>query len=135
MPEDISVKNTKNEILDAYHEALRKIQEDKKITKQEQKVIEEKKEIVKVASEQTVSGIVKNLAELKLTLVKALQELEENLLTENKKLTTLQEAISIQNKELADLYGIKTNADTLAALLLTQKEKTDNFEKYKADAT
>lgn len=42
---------------------------------------------------------------------------------------TLQQAIEIQSKELADLHEIKFNADSLAALLQAQKEKTVSFDK------
>jgi hypothetical protein len=69
------------------------------------------------------------LAELKLSLVKSLEELEENLLSEHKKLSILQQAIALQNKELADIHEIKVNSDTLAALLFAHKEKSVAFDK------
>lgn len=128
MTDEISAKNTKNEILDAYHDVLKKLKESKKINKQEQMAIEEKKEVVETASKSTTEEIVKNLAELKLALVKSLEEIEERLLTSHKKLVTLQQAIEIQTKELSDIHEIKINADTLTALLMAQKEKTDSFE-------
>ncbi len=46
-----------------------------------------------------------------------------------KQLTTSQQAIEIQSKELEDLHEIKLNADSLAALLYSQKEKTTSFYK------
>ena len=55
--------------------------------------------------------------------------MEDQLLAENQKLTNLQKAINICNQEIEELYEIKVNANTLAALLLAQKEKTANFEK------
>ncbi len=133
MTDEISSKNTKNEILDAYHETLKKLKETKKISKQEQRMTEEKEETVKVASSQTTDGIVKSFAELKLSLVKSLEELEEKLLSSYKKLMTLQQAIEIQTKHLADIHEIRINADTLTALLLTQKEKSCLFEKEMKD--
>jgi hypothetical protein len=128
MTNEISTKNTKNEILDAYHDVLEKLKETRKLSKQEQKISEEKKEIVEIASKRTADDIVKNLAELKLSLVKSLEEVEEKLLSSHKQLTTLQQAIQFQTKELADIHEIKINADTLTALLIAQKEKTSAFE-------
>ena len=107
MTEEISTKNTKNEILDAYNDVLRRLKETKKISKQEERLIEDKKEIISTASKNTTHEIVTNLAELKLSLVKSLEGLEENLLSEHKKLSTLQQAIEIQNKELSDIHEIK----------------------------
>jgi hypothetical protein len=133
MTDDISAKNTKNEILDAYHEVLQKLKETKKVSKQDQKVAEENKAIVETASKQTTDEIVKGLAELKLSLVKSLEEIEEKLLSSYKKLAVLQQAIQIQTKDLSDIHEIKINADTLAALLLAQKEKSSLFEKEMKD--
>lgn len=129
MTEEISSKNTKNEILEAYQEALKQLKDAKRSTKQEEKAIEEKKEIVLTASNQTTDTIFKNISELKFSLVNALEDIEEKLLTSRKTLTTLQQAIDIQTKELAELHEIKVNADTLAALLSAQKEKSLFFEK------
>jgi hypothetical protein len=129
MIEEISTKNTKNEILDAYNDLLKRLKETKKLSKQEEKAREDKKEIVVLASKQTANEIVTSLAGLKLSLAKSLEELEEKLLSEHKKLTTLQQALDIQSKELVDLHDIKANADSLTALLLAQKEKSGIFEK------
>lgn len=51
------------------------------------------------------------------------------MLAENQKLTNLQQAITICNKEIEELHDIKVNINSLAALLLAQKEKSANFEK------
>lgn len=128
MTTEISTKNTKNEILEAYHEALEQLKSAKKISKQELKVVEEKKEIVSMAANHTADEIVKNIATLKLSLVRSLEDVEEQLLANHKQLTALQQAIEIQSKELSDLHEIKMNADSLAALLYAQKEKFAAFD-------
>ena len=102
--EEISLKNTKSEILDAYYEVLKKLEQTKKLSKQEEKLIAEKKEIVTEASIGSADEIVKGLANLKLTVNKSLKELEDQLLNENKKLTTLQKAINIQTQDLEELH-------------------------------
>lgn len=129
MNEDISAKSTKNEILEAYHEALTQLKAVKKSTKPELKALEEKQDIVVKATKHSTDDIVKNIANLKLSLVRSLEEIEEQLLSSYKQLTGLQQAIDIQTKELNDLYEIKVNADSLAALLHAQKEKKLIFDK------
>jgi colicin import membrane protein len=128
MADDISAKNTKNEILEAYHDALEQLKVAKKTSKQELKAVEEKKEIVSKASNHSSDDIVQNIAKLKLSLVRSLEDIEEQLLTSYKQLASLQQAIEIQSKELTDLYEIKTNTDSLAALLHAQKEKSAFFD-------
>jgi hypothetical protein len=129
MIEEISNKNTKNEILEAYYELLEQVKQNKKITKQEEKAAVEKKVILEKATGHCADDIIKGLAELKLIINKSFKELEDQLLTENQKLIDLKQAIAICSQELEELYEIRVNADTLSALLLAQKEKTANFEK------
>lgn len=129
MSDDISSKNTKNEILEAYHEALEQLKTAKTTSKQELKMVEDKKGIVTKAVSNSTDDIVKNIATLKLALVRSLEDIEEQLLSSHKQLTTLLQAIAIKSNELADLHDIKINADSLAALLHAQKEKSAIFEK------
>lgn len=129
MTDEMSLKNTKNEILDAYQQALEQLKSAKKNSKQELKVVEEKKETVTKAISHSTDDIVKNIALLKLSLARSLEEIEVQLLSSHKQLTILQQAIEFQRKELNDLHDIKINADSLAALLYAQKEKSDTFEK------
>lgn len=129
MVEEISNKNTKNEILEAYYELLEQIKQNKKITKQEEKAAVEKQAVLEKATGHCADDIIKGLADLKLVINKSFKELEDQLLTENQKLIDLKQAIKICSQELEELYEIRVNADTLSALLLAQKEKTANFEK------
>jgi hypothetical protein len=125
---DISVKSTKNEILQAYNELLTKIKEEKPFDRKEERKKEEEKKIIKGASQNSVEKIVKGLAEIKLEIGTALDTLEERLIKEFKKLTELQQAIEIEQKELEEIHEIKVNADSLAALLRAQKEKRSEFD-------
>ena len=129
MTEEISTKNTKNEILDAYYELLEQIKQSKKSNKQEEKIIADRKSTVSEAAKNSADDFIQGLANLKLIINKSFKDLEDQLLAENQKLTNLQQAINICNQEIEELYEIKVNANTLAALLLAQKEKTANFEK------
>ena len=126
---EISTKNTKNEVLDAYHDVLQQLKEAKKTSKQEVKREQEKQEMVQMASQNTADEIVKSLANLKLFIVHSLEELANQLLEEHKKLVTLRQAIKIQEQDLEELHEIKVNTDTLAALLQAQKQKKESFER------
>src|SRR5262245_31131970 len=110
---DLSTKNTKNEILDAYQEVLQQLKEVKKANKQETKRVQERQETVASASKNTTQEIVKNLADVKLFIVNSLEELGNQLLEEHKKLMTLQQAIEIQRQDLEELHEIKVNTETL----------------------
>lgn len=135
MIEEISTKNTKNEILDAYYELLEQVKQNKKITKQEEKASLEKKAILEKTTGSCADDIVKGLADLKMIINKSFKELEDQLLAENQKLIDLKKAITICNQELEELYEIKVNANTLAALILAQKEKSMSFEKTMKERT
>ncbi len=129
MVEEISSKNTKNDILDAYYELLEKVKQNKKSSKQEEKLLSYQKAVVDQAVNQSADDIIKGLANLKLIINQSFKDLEDQLLAENQKLTNLQQAITICNKEIEELHDIKVNINSLAALLLAQKEKSANFEK------
>lgn len=129
MTEDISSKNTKNEILEAYQDALAQLKTAKKASKQDIKMIEEKKDVVARAVNHATDDIVKNIATLKLSLTRSLEGVEEQLLSSHKQLTAIHQAIEIERDALTDLHDIKINADSLAALLHAQKEKSISFEK------
>lgn len=133
MEQQVSTKNTKNEILKAYEELLKKVQQQKPEdakTKAEQK---EKQKIVEKASSQSYEGIVKNIADLKINLNNSLDDLEDSLLNEFKKFTEVKEALDTESKRLEEVYQVSVNADSLAALLLAQKEKKEQFEKEMAE--
>ena len=126
---EVTAKNSKSEILEAYENALYALQEARKFNKQEVKREQEKQTMIASAAQNTADSIVQELADLKLNLVKSLETIEGSLLAENKRLMTLQEAIKLQEKDLDDLYQIKMTANALEALLQAQKQKKETFEK------
>jgi hypothetical protein len=128
MTKTISDKNTKTEILEAYNDMLEKMKEQKAAdTKVIKKEVEEK-EIVKKASQHSVEGIVKNMADLKLEIIKSMDSLGERLITEFKKLTELRQAIEVETKTIEDIYNIKVEAESLTALIAAQRDKRIAFE-------
>lgn len=125
---EISGKNSKSELLEAYNELLEKVKKQSTTDRKIEKETEQKAETVRSASLNSDEKIVKNIADLKLTIGSSLDKIEEALMTEYKKLTQLQESIKIENKNLLELYEITSNAHSLAALVQAQKEKNLQFE-------
>ncbi|MFA5328763.1 MAG: hypothetical protein WC384_13305 [Prolixibacteraceae bacterium] len=132
MEPEVSTKNTKNEILAAYDELMKKVQEKK--TDEPKKVQEQQKQetVVKNAAALSNEGIVKEISGLKVGLSSALDKLSENFVAEFRKFEELQQAIKIEKQQLEDLYQLSANTDSLAAMLLAQKEKKEQFEQEMA---
>ncbi len=102
MEPEITAKSTKNEILEAYHAALKKMEEQKQANRREEKARAERKEIVAKAHGNTLEGIVKSLAELKLAIGKSLDELESQLMAESRRLAMMRQAVEIESKNLGN---------------------------------
>jgi hypothetical protein len=128
MAKTMSDKNTKTEILDAYNDMLEKVKEQKAADSKVIKKETEEKEVVKKASEYSVEGIVINMSELKLDVIKTMDGLGEKLISQYKKLTDMQQAIDIEARNIEDIYNIKVEAESLTALIGAQKEKRADFE-------
>lgn len=123
---------SKTEVFAAYQELLGKLKATKKVTRLDEEKEEisnrEKRHVVEVMAQQSPQDVSRVLAELKGLINESLKELEVQLVAEQERLVTLRQAIDLSNRELADLYDIRTNADTLAALLLAQREKATIFD-------
>jgi hypothetical protein len=130
---NVNLKSTKNEILDAYHELLKKVQEMKKDQRQQEREAAEKKSLVQQAATHTNDSIIQELAHLKLGVVKSFEQLEEQLLAEHKKLAALQQAITLEEQHLQDVHDIKAQAESLTALILAQQEKKAVYEQEIAE--
>jgi hypothetical protein len=128
MESEITAKSTKNEILEAYYAALKKIEEQKQVSRREEKAHAERKEIIAEAHGNTMEGIVKSLAELKLGIGKSLDELESQLLAESRRLAMMRQAVEIESKTLEEIHQIHAETNSLAALLEAQKDKKREFE-------
>jgi hypothetical protein len=126
MLEEVGSRDSKNEVFAAYDELLKKMSATP--SAQEQKVVEEKKQVVETAVKECSDELPKHLIALKNSLNKSLDEIESKLLAEQKKFSTLQQAITIQSKKLDDAFGIEPHAESLAVLLAAYKEKSVTLE-------
>jgi hypothetical protein len=124
----VSEKNTKAEILKAYELLLKNIQQTK--AEVPKTIFEEttKKETLAKVAETTNEGIVKNIAGLKSAVNVSLDDILSKMSGEFKQLEEIRAAIEIEKKSLEDLYSLSAVTDSLAAMLLANKEKKESFE-------
>lgn len=131
--EPLSTKNTKAEILEAYESLLKNVQTAKAEVPKQMQEEKQKKEIVNKVSDISGEKIISSISGLQITLENSFDELRQNLLDEFQKLENIRSAIAVEKQSLEDLYDLSSNTDSLAAMLLAQKEKKENFEKMMAD--
>jgi hypothetical protein len=125
----------KHEIITAYNEILGKLkvikeggQEEAPQIIAEEKIMEEEKRIVELVTQDTADDMVENIAKFKLSMSRFLEDMKSKLLDKYKQFDTLQQAIEYSKERLKKIYGIEVHAETLAVLMLTQKEKSIAFE-------
>jgi hypothetical protein len=125
------MSDAKSEVFAAYEEFLGKLKTTQKatITKiseiNEEKNLAEKNKVVSDITRETPDTVSKHFSGLQ----QFISDIERKLAAEQEKLRKTEQAAETSKRELEEMYSIKTNVDTLATLLLTQKEKTAQFEK------
>ena len=125
---EVSEKSTKAEILKAYETLLKDVQTARAdVPKQVQEEKQRKETLDKVAKI-SGEGIVKSITALKSELSNSLDEILGSLSNEFKKLEEIRAAIALEKRSLEDLYALSANTDSLAAMLLAQREKKEIFE-------
>lgn len=131
----VALTNTKQEMLDAYNELLKRLQEKETLELKPEIEIEKKKikETVEVADSLSSEGVVKNIGALRIELGKLLTQVSDRLEEEVNNYRKVKAAIEIKNKEIEEIYGIDKSAQSLAALIEAQSEKRVEFEEEMAD--
>ena len=124
----ITDRSTKTDILEAYNEIVTQLQEERKTDKKVLIEETEKKQKKEETASMSEDKIVKGIAELKLQLNAALDQVEDALSTERRKLSRVQDAIKYESDYLEELYGIKANTDSLAALVQAQAYEKQVFD-------
>jgi len=129
-PKELSMSNTKKEMLDVYNILLKQLQEKREAELKPEKKIEEKKkrEVVEMAEALSSEGVVNEIGNLKLEIGKRLTHISDGLEEEVIKYKKIQEAIKIKDEELKELYDIERSAETFAALIEAQNQKRQEFE-------
>lgn len=128
MEKTVTTKSTKNQIMDAYNDLLKKLQTQKTEEPKKVQAEQQKTELTDKAKSLSNNGIVKGITDLKMSVSSELDKLGEQFTGEYKKFEELQKAIQLEKQNLEDLYQLSANTDSLAVMLLAQKEKREQFE-------
>jgi hypothetical protein len=129
-PKKLSLASTKKELLDAYEETLKQVQEKREAELRPEERREEKKEqeVVMVAGALSTEGIAREIGELRLEIGKLLARISDSLEEQVGRFQSLSNAIAVKEKELQELYGIEKTAASFAALLEAQNKKREEFD-------
>lgn len=130
MTEEISMKNTKKEMLAAIKEMQQRMEESKKTTlePQKEKVEKQNMETIEVADKITQTDLTSQIHKLKLEINNELSKVSDVLENEAKQYNKLKDAIQIKKTEFQEIYGIEKETINLAVILETQKSVKNNFE-------
>ena len=134
-PKKLSLSNTKQEMLEAYHTVLKQLEAQREAELKPEKKIEERKakEVTQVAESLSSEEIAKEISNVKVEAGKMLAQISDKLEEEIGKFKSVQSAISLKEKELQELYEIERSAVTLAALIESQNQKRQAFESEMAE--
>lgn len=133
MNEEVSSKNTKKEILEAYQKLLEQTSEKKESAPEKEPQEKQKFATAGETTRQQPDKIMKDISGLKISLSQSLDKVEEALIEEHKKLSEVSEAIRLEKENLQDIHQIKAEAGSLEALINTHKEKKQEMEQEMKD--
>lgn len=122
---EVTVKSKKEDILNAYQELLKQMQDNAENSETRKTALVRKQQDITVekASSLSPEAIVKSISNLEGEIRKWFGELGEKLIKELQKLIEAQDALSIEKQRLEEIHAIKVEADTLAQLIQAHKEK------------
>ncbi len=130
MTEEISMKNTKKELLDVINKMQSELasKEESRLNPEKVRTETRSKETIKKAEEISESDLGAQIHNLKIAINKELSAMADKIEIEAKKYTTLQEAINLKQSEIEEIYGIEKQAASLAVLLESQNQAREEFE-------
>lgn len=131
----VSMSNTKKEILAAYDELLKQYQERKEESLDAETLRQEveSEEVVHRAEKLTADSVVREIGGLKAEIGALLAKVSDCLESEVEKFDSIQRAIQIKDRELNEIYEIERAAGTLAALIELHRQKKETLEQELAD--
>ena len=127
---DVTMSNTKKEMLVAYDEVLKRLQEKQQTELRPEKKIEEKEKekSLAIAASLSTEEVVHQTATLKSEISRTLTEISEKLEEEVAKHDQIQKAIASREEDLKEIYEIERSGATLAALIEAHQEKKSQLE-------
>ena len=129
----ISNSNTKAEILKAYDELLGQLKSEKSDNTALQKKLDEQKKLVEKAKQQADEGATLGIQKIRQAINQQLNELEQSLAREQARFGELQQAVEVEQDTLENLYNIKGEAESLDALIITNRQAKEKLEKEMAE--
>jgi hypothetical protein len=131
----VTTSNTKQEMLAAYKEVVKRLKEKREAELKPQVRSEEKQkeEAVQVADTLATEGIAREVGNLRSEISKVLIELSDRMEEEIGKYLRLKKAVEAREKELRELSDIEKEALSLAALLEAQRERRERFDSEMAE--
>jgi len=126
---EISMSNTKKEMLDAYKEVVRRLKEKRQAGIKPQERVEEKQkeEAIEVADALSTEGITREIGNLKSEVGRVLVDLSDKMESEIDRYLKIRKALDAREAELKEIYDIEREVSSLAALMETQKERREQF--------
>ena len=132
---NVSMANTKKELLEAYEGAKRRFDSMSKDLLDAEKARKklEKKVAAATADTQAAQDPLRRLHDLRGALSRELTELADRFETEIETYRKIQTAIETKKEELNTIYEVETAASDLAALIDAQRVKKEQFEREMRD--
>ena len=133
--DDISLKNTKQEILESYENIKKELEEKEKQSLNADKIIQERQntETVKKSDKLIEENINEKINLLKADIINSLNELSEKLSQAEIDYKNLKSSIGVKDNYLKEIYGIEHSALSLASLIEANNFKKTQFEKEYLD--
>src|SRR5688572_5341670 len=111
-PRRVSSSNTKQEVIDAYNDLLKQLEEQREAELKPEERIEEKakSQVVEVADSLSADGVVQAVGTLKSEVGRLLGQLSEHLDEEVGKYRQIKRAVEVKEAELSEIYEIQKAA-------------------------
>ena len=130
----MSASNTKKEILEAYSQLVKKMEESAGVELRPEKEKEERRarEVTVVAEELATVKVSEVIGGIKTEINAALTDIASRIETQTERYRKTKEAVAVKEKELAEIFEIEKSAYSLAALVEAQRQKREAFEEEMA---
>lgn len=132
---EVSMNNTKKEILAVYDKLLKQYKEKKEQSLEAAEKIDEIKARQAIAAAEGLSPekVLKEISEVKASIGTMLARVSDQLESEVEKLDSIQHAIEAKEAELREVFGIEREVGSLAALIEAQKQLKEQSESSLAE--
>jgi hypothetical protein len=130
MTEEVTMKNTKKEMLDLIEELKSEIKNKEKDNLNPEKIKEEAKKtaIIEHSNKAIESSLTTQMHQLKVSINKELTVLSDKLEAEAETYENLKKAIELKESELHEIYGIEKATTELVTILEAQKKARAEFQ-------